>query len=45
MARNRFIRKLNQLRHDVTDMGAITLQSVEDALTALETSDTALVSM
>ncbi len=42
MARNRFTRKLNQLRDDVTDMGAITLQSVEDALAALETSNTAL---
>jgi phosphate transport system protein len=42
MARNRFTRKLNQLRDDVTDMGVITLQSVEDALAALETSNAAL---
>jgi len=42
MARNRFVRKLNELRRDVIDMGAITLQSVKDVLTALETSDTAL---
>jgi phosphate transport system protein len=42
MARNRFVRKLNELRRDVIDMGATTLQSVKDVLTALETSDTAL---
>ena len=42
MARNRFVRKLNELRRGVIDMGAITLQAVKDVLTALETSDTAL---
>jgi phosphate transport system protein len=42
MARNRFVRKLNELRRDLIDMGAITLQSVKDVLTALETSDIAL---
>jgi phosphate transport system protein len=42
MARTRYIRKLKELREDVIDMGAITLQSVNDCMTALETSDTAL---
>ena len=42
MARNRFIRKLKELRRDVTAMGAVTSRSVKDVMTALETSDTAL---
>jgi phosphate transport system protein len=42
MARNRFVRKLNELRRDVTAMGAVTSQSVKDVISALETSDTAL---
>jgi len=42
MARNRFVRKLNELRRDVIGMGAVTSQSVKDVITALETSDTAL---
>ena len=42
MARNRFVRKLNELRRDVIEMGAVTSQSVKDVITALETSDTAL---
>jgi phosphate transport system protein len=42
MARNRFVRKLKELRRDVTAMGAAALQSVKDVITALETSDTAL---
>lgn len=42
MARNRYVRKLKELRQNVIDMGALVLQSVEDVLTALETSDTAL---
>jgi len=42
MPRNRFVRKLKELRGDVIDMGTFTLQSVKDVLTALETSDTAL---
>jgi phosphate transport system protein len=42
MARNRYIRKLKELRQNVTEMGAITLRAVEDVLTALETSDAAL---
>jgi len=42
MARTRYVRKLKELRQDIIDMGAITAQSVHDAITALETSDTAL---
>jgi len=42
MARKRFVRKLNELRSDVIEMGAAATQSVKDVLTALETSDTAL---
>ena len=42
MARNRYIRKLKELRQNVTEMGAITHRSVEDVVTALETSDAAL---
>ncbi|MFZ0925468.1 MAG: phosphate signaling complex protein PhoU [Halobacteriota archaeon] len=42
MARNRYVRKLKELRQNVTEMGAITQRSVEDVLRALETSDTIL---
>jgi phosphate transport system protein len=42
MVRTRYIRKLKELRQNVIDMGAVTSQSVENVLTALETSDTAL---
>lgn len=42
MARTRYIRKLKELRQDVIEMGIVTLQSVEDVVAALETSDTAL---
>jgi phosphate transport system protein len=42
MARNRYVRKLKELRQNVVDMGALTQRSVEDVLTAIETSDTAL---
>jgi phosphate transport system protein len=42
MARTRYVRKLKELRQNVIDMGALTSQSVEDVLTALETSDSAL---
>ncbi|HYA32420.1 MAG TPA: phosphate signaling complex protein PhoU [Candidatus Bathyarchaeia archaeon] len=42
MPRTRYVRKLKELRQDVIDMGAITSQSVQDALAALETSNTAL---
>src|SRR5665811_2379579 len=42
MARTRYVRKLKELRQNVIDMGALTMQSVEDVLTALEMSDSAL---
>jgi phosphate transport system protein len=42
MARTRYVRKLKELRQNVIDMGALTVRSVEDVLTALEMSDTAL---
>ena len=42
MARTRYVRKLKELRQNVVDMGALTQRSVEDVLTALEMSDTAL---
>ena len=42
MARNRYVRKLKELRQNVVDMGALTQQSVEGVLIAIETSDTAL---
>jgi len=42
MARNRYIRKLKELRQNVIEMGAITQRSVEDVLRALETSDATL---
>jgi phosphate transport system protein len=42
MARTRYIRKLKELRQDVIDMGAVTLQSVEDVVAAFERSDAAL---
>ena len=42
MARKRYVRKLKELRQNVMDMGALTSQSVQDVLTALETSDAAL---
>ena len=42
MARTRYVRKLKELRQNVIDMGALTVRSVQDVLTALETSDTAL---
>jgi len=40
MARTRYVRKLKELRQNVIDMGALTVRSVEDVLTALEMSDT-----
>src|SRR5665647_3506041 len=42
MARTRYVRKLKELRQNVIDMGALTVRAVEDVLTALEMSDTAL---
>jgi phosphate transport system protein len=42
MARTRYVRKLKELRQNVIDMGALTVRSVEDVLTAFELSDTAL---
>jgi phosphate transport system protein len=42
MARNRYIRKLKELRQNVTEMGAITQRSVDNVLRALETSDAVL---
>ncbi len=42
MARIRYRQKLKNLRQNVKDMGAITVQSVEQALQALETSDAVL---
>jgi phosphate transport system protein len=42
MARKRYVRKLKELRQNVIDMGAVTVQSVENVVAALETSDTAL---
>jgi phosphate transport system protein len=42
MARTRYVRKLKELRQNVIDMGALTVRSLEDVLTALEMSDTAL---
>jgi phosphate transport system protein len=42
MARTRYVRKLKELRQNVIDMGALTSQSVQDVLTALERSDAAL---
>jgi phosphate transport system protein len=42
MARNRYIRKLKELRHDVIEMGGITVRSVNDVVTALEMSDNTL---
>ncbi len=42
MARTRYVRKLKELRQNVIDMGAITLQNVNDVLDALDTSDAAL---
>jgi phosphate transport system protein len=45
MARTRYVRKLKELRQNVIDMGALTVRSVEDVLTALEMSDTALAEL
>ncbi|MGZ4902360.1 MAG: phosphate signaling complex protein PhoU [Halobacteriota archaeon] len=42
MPRVRYVRKLKELRQNVVKMGAITVQSVEEALEALTTSDVAL---
>jgi phosphate transport system protein len=42
MARTRYVRKLKELRQNVIDMGALTVRSVGDVLTALEMSDNAL---
>src|SRR5665647_403594 len=42
MARTRYVRKLKELRQNVVDMGAATMQSVEYVTTSLETSDSAL---
>ena len=42
MARTRYVRKLKELRQNVVDMGAATLQSVDYVIASLETSDSAL---
>ncbi len=39
MPRVRYVKKLKDLRHNVIKMGSITVQSVEEALEALATSD------
>ena len=42
MARQRYVRKLKELRQDVIDMGAVALKSVEAVVAAIERSDTTL---